>query len=136
MIMYICGSLILLLTANYFLKITVIVVNLLIAIVCCFAWVQKPDQSLSEYFEKNPTFHLFYVIYFLYSLLTMHLFYFFVNAGQVNYLQKLFEINKLQTEYKAMLGLVNQGIISKSNTGIKYFNLNGREIVEQCLQQL
>lgn len=43
MIMYICGSLILLLTANYFLKMTVIVVNQLIMIAASFAWSLKPD---------------------------------------------------------------------------------------------
>ena len=46
------------------------------------------------------------VVFFFMSLISMHLIFFIVNAGQVNILEKLSDINKLQTEYKAMLGLI------------------------------
>lgn len=74
--------------------------------------------------------------FFFMSVLLMHLFYFFVNTGQVNVLQKLVDINKLQTEYKAMLGLIEEAIISKSTKGIRFFNNNGRMFIQHCIDQI
>lgn len=56
-----------------------------------------------------------------------------IKIGQINILEQLSNLNMLQTEYQAVLGSLNEAIISINDSKLKYFNKRGKNILEQSL---
>lgn len=65
-------------------------------------------------------------------MLFSQIFYITIKIGQVNILEQLSNLEKLQTEYMAVLGCLDEGIITRGPLGLKYFNNKGRQLLEHA----
>lgn len=45
-------------------------------------------------------------------------------------MEQLSNLEKLQTEYKTVLGSLDEAIITRGSNGLKYFNTKGRQLLE------